>query len=108
MRVIVKARLVEFAEEHASALAPLNAWYSVVRRANWRSFADVRRTFATADRVRLGRGNVITVFNVGGNNYRVLTFVKFNTRCVYIKLVLTHAEYDAERWKETLDHGEEG
>lgn len=107
MRVIVKARLIEFAERHATARGPLNTWYSVVRRANWRNFADVRRTFASADRVRLERGNVITIFDVGGNNYRVLTFVKFNTRCVYIKLVLTHAEYDAEKWKEALDHGGE-
>jgi len=107
MRVIVKARLMEFADVHAAARAPLSTWCSIVRRASWRSFDDVRRTFASADRVALEHGNVITIFNVGGNNYRVLTYVKFNTRCVYIKRVLTHAEYDEETWKETLDHGEE-
>jgi mRNA interferase HigB len=107
VRVIVKARLTEFADAHAAARASLSTWYSIVRRASWRSFNDVRLTFASADRVRLEHGNVITIFNVGGNDYRVLTHIKFNTRCVYVKRVLTHAEYDDETWKETLDHAEE-
>lgn len=105
--MIVKARLMEFADDHAAARAPLENWYAVARRADWRSFKDVRRTFRTADQVTLSRGNVITIFNVGGNNFRLLTHIKFNTRCVYIKLVLTHPEYDQENWKETLDYGEE-
>lgn len=106
VRVIVKARLTTFSDEHATARAALDNWYSVVRKASWRSFVDVRRTFATADRVRLTHGTVLTIFNVGGNNVRVITFIKFNTRCVYIKLVLTHPEYDAATWKETLDREE--
>lgn len=106
MRVIVKARLMDFAEDRAAARPALNNWYSVVRKANWRRFADVRRTFASADQVRLKRGNVLTIFNVGGNNVRVIAHVKFNTRCIYIKLVLTHAEYDDMRWKEALDREE--
>lgn len=104
MRVIVKARLTEFADVHADARRALTIWYSIVRRASWRSFSDVRRTFGSADRVTLDRGNVITIFDVGGNRFRVLTHIKFNTRRVYIKQVLTHAEYDDETWKETLDH----
>jgi mRNA interferase HigB len=79
---------------HAAALAPLLNWYRITRRANWDSLADVRRDFAHADVV--GRR---TVFNVHGNDYRLIARVNYKTKRVFILHVLTHAEYDKGDWK---------
>ena len=104
MRIVVVGRLREFVRQHADAAGSLASWEAIVKAADWRQFTDVRRTISSADAVTLPKGNVITVFNVGGGSYRLLTHVKFNTRCVYVKALLTHAEYDTDRWKERLDH----
>ena len=56
---------------------------------------DLRRTFGTADFVE-----DLTVFNVGGNKYRVIAFVHYRRRAVYIKDVLTHREYDKGAWRQ--------
>ena len=60
----------------------------------WSTPADVRRTFNTADFV-----GDLTVFDVGGNKYRVVAFVHYRRRAVYIKHVLTHSEYEKGAWR---------
>ena len=65
-----------------------------MRRAKWNSFADVRQTFGSADLV----GDK-TVFNVGGNEFRIITFIDFESGRVYVRYVLTHKEYDQGNWK---------
>ena len=94
MRVISRPAILRFSETHAAALAPLLNWYRITRRANWDSLADVRRDFAHADVV--GRR---TVFNVHGNDYRLIARVNYKTKRVFILHVLTHAEYDKGDWK---------
>jgi mRNA interferase HigB len=73
-------------------------WCKTVEKAIWITFADVRATFASADQVEH-----LTVFNVGGNKYRVIAFIQFKEKkgdWVYIKHVLTHGEYDDADWKD--------
>lgn len=99
MRVISKARLREFWKRtgHADAEGPLRAWYTHVssKTVSWHSWADVKAVFAAASSV----GNCI-VFNIGGNKYRLATRVLFPSQKVFILKVMTHAEYDRNKWKE--------
>lgn len=80
--------------KHPHAEGPLHDWYKVVRKAEWRHFADVKGCFNSCDRV----GNK-TVFDVGGNHYRVVTVIDYEAKIVYIRAVLDHKEYDKEKWK---------
>jgi mRNA interferase HigB len=59
------------------------------------NFAELRAAFSTADRV-----GKLTVFNVGGNKVRLIAAIHYNRRKIYVRAVLTHAEYDEGRWKE--------
>lgn len=72
----------------------LDAWFRIAKRAIWQDLTDVRRTFASADAVERW-----TVFNVRGNKYRLITEINYRFRRGYIRHLLTHAEYDRERWK---------
>ncbi|MBK8433771.1 MAG: type II toxin-antitoxin system HigB family toxin [Chloroflexi bacterium] len=94
MHIISKKALQDFWEKHPTAASPLQTWFTVVRQAKWRNLADVRRDFPAADLV--GR---LMVFNIGGNNYRLVARVEYEWQRVYVRHVLTHAEYDKERWK---------
>ena len=93
MRIISKKKLRAFWTEHPRAKAALEAWYQVARHAEWESFADVRETFNTADQV--GR---FTVFDIGGNKYRLIAVIHFDRGTLYVRHVLTHAEYDKGKW----------
>lgn len=95
MHILSKKKFREFWEEHPRAKAALEAWYQIARNAEWESFADVRQTFNTADQV--GR---FTVFNIGGNKYRLIAVIHFNRDKVFVRHVLTHAEYDEGKWKD--------
>jgi mRNA interferase HigB len=101
-RVISIRRLREFWQEHPDAEGPLREWYKVALNAKWRSIQDVRRTYAAADAVQAARGTTLTVFNIGGNKYRLVTTIWYGGQQVYIKQVLTHAEYSKNRWIKQL------
>jgi mRNA interferase HigB len=95
MHVLSKARLREFWVVHAQARPPLEGWYDRSLDADWSCFADLRNDFPSADMV-----GEFVVFNIGGNKYRLIAAVHFNRRKVYVRHVLTHAEYDKGKWKE--------
>ena len=95
MRVISRKKLRRFWTARPDAETPLQGWYQAVRSAQWKSFAEVRRAFAHADQV--GR---CTVFNIGGNKYRLIAAIHYNRGIVYVRNVLTHAQYDVGVWKE--------
>jgi mRNA interferase HigB len=97
MRIISRKRLLEFSEIHSEATAPLDYWYRVAKSATWTNLIEVRETYPTADPV----GN-FTVFNIKGNDYRLITSIVYQTQRIYIKYVLTHSEYDKEKWKNDL------
>ena len=98
--------LDRFARKHRDAAKPLADWLDTVSRADWQSIADVRRVYPTADGVSVkvagGGVVVVTVFNIRGNNYRLLSVMNFATRLCRVADVLTHAEYSAERWKDRI------
>lgn len=75
-------------------IEPLDYWYRVSRRASWQSLAGVRLDFPYAD--PMGK---YTVFNIGGNRYRLIATLKYRWQVVYIRHILTHAEYDKGAWK---------
>jgi mRNA interferase HigB len=102
MRIITAKRIIQYGLSHADARAWLAKWVRVVEQAGWRSIQDVRRVFRSADAVRVASGRVATVFNVRGNNYRLIVAIHYNTQRVYVLRFLTHAEYDADAWKGTL------
>jgi mRNA interferase HigB len=102
MRVISKRRLREFWERHPDARQPLEAWFKVAEKADWRDFRDVRATFANASGVPLDCGLTAIVFNIGGNKYRLISRIEYRFHVIYVKMVLTHAQYDVAKWKDEL------
>lgn len=95
MHVISRKRLNQFAEQHPEAKASLVHWYQLMKRRDFANFVDLRTVFPTADQV-----GKLTVFNVGGNKVSLIAAIHYNRRKVYIRAVLTHSEYDEQRWKE--------
>ena len=95
MHIITRKRLLEFGEKHPEAERPLDRWYRIVKHTNFESFSDLRKTFPNADQV--GR---LTVFNIGGNKFRLITFIVYAKKRIYIRYILTHQEYDKGKWKE--------
>jgi mRNA interferase HigB len=94
MHVISRKKLKEAVARHADLEGPLDAWFRIAKKALWGNLADVRKTFSNADAV--GRS---TVFNVKGNQYRLITEINYAFGRIYIRHVLTHAEYDRGGWK---------
>lgn len=93
MNVIAKPDLLAAARRlglEAEALA----WYRVVKKAEWRSFDEVRKTFPSCDRV----GSVL-VFNIRHNQFRLIATVNFLYKTLWFKGMMTHKEYDREGWK---------
>ena len=95
MHVITRRRFVEFAQQHSDCRGALDSWYRIMMHGRFVDFQDLRRTLPSADRV--GR---FTVFNIGGNKARLIAAIHYNRGKVYIRHILTHAEYDRGRWKD--------
>jgi mRNA interferase HigB len=99
MRVISKARLRQFWQRAScrDAEGPLRAWYTHVnsRTVAWQSWGDVKAEFGNASLV----GSCV-VFNIGGNKYRLATRILYASQKVFILRVLSHAEYDEDKWKD--------
>jgi mRNA interferase HigB len=94
MHVISRKRLKEAVTRHGDLEAQLDAWFRIVKRADWKNLAEVRKTFSSADVV--GKW---TIFNIKGNRYRLITEINYSFGRIYIRHVLTHAEYDRGIWK---------
>jgi mRNA interferase HigB len=95
MHVISYRRLREFGQRHADCQAALDNWFKVSGQANWSNLLEVQAIFPKAEAV----GN-FTVFNIKGNKYRLIVSIDYAQQVIYIKYVLTHAEYDQESWKD--------
>jgi mRNA interferase HigB len=90
MVVISYGKLREFFEIHADAKDALNNWYRLVLQADWSNFHEIKAMFNTVDAV----GNDRFVFDIRGNNYRIVAMIFFDIRTIYIRFVGTHKEYD--------------
>jgi mRNA interferase HigB len=99
MRIISERQLRDFWDlaigaEKIRRRKVLSEWIGVVRRADWASFSDVRGTFNHSDVF----GKCI-IFDVGGNKYRIIAKGAFGIKALFIRAVLTHAEYDRKDWQ---------
>jgi mRNA interferase HigB len=102
MHIISRKALHDFSEVHPDAAEPLDAWYRLVRNAQWRNIQDTRGSYRHADGATVRSGNVVTIFNIGGNKYRLVAAIHYNRGKVFILKIMTHREYNLNRWKETL------
>jgi len=91
MRIIAKRTLREFWERYPEAEEPLLAWYREVEKQDWDTPAEVKAKYGGASIV----GDNRVVFNIKGNDYRLVVKINYPYRVVYIRFVGTHAEYDA-------------
>jgi len=91
MHVITRSRLVEFWDKHPNAETSLRLWYRLTSISPWQNFVELRQVLPSTDQV-----GKLTVFNIGGNNYRLIAFVDYKYQKVFIRNILTHAEYDKE------------
>ena len=94
MKLISNKALRDFAAVHADADAPLQVWRRLIERGSFGSFAELRATFASVDKV-----GERYVFNIGGNKYRLVAAIAYAPQLVWVKAVPTHAEYDKGAWK---------
>ncbi len=90
MRIIARSTLIEYYTRNPQAKTALEEWYEKTSKAEWHNFADIRATFATVSQV----GRQHYVFNIKGNDYRLVVVIQFTPQRVYIRFVGTHAEYD--------------
>ena len=90
MRIFTEQTLKEYSMKHPEALTAMQDWKQKVKMSNWNCFADVKNTFNSADSI----GNQRYVFNVKGNDYRIVAVIKFTIKFVYIRFIGTHEEYD--------------
>lgn len=94
MRVITNRRLVEFAREHPDASESLQTWRKFLENSDFQNFGDLRKTFNAVD-IHADK----YIFDIRGNHYRIIAGISFTQQICYIKHVLTHAEYNKDKWK---------
>lgn len=90
MRIIAHRALVLFYRNYSDAETALEEWFAKTNKADWSCFADIKKTFNSVDHV----GNQHYVFNIKGNDYRLVAVVKFKIKMVYIRFIGTHKDYD--------------
>ena len=97
MHVISEKQLKVFWDRHPIAEDPLRSWVKLIELHRFRNFAELRRLFPQADQV--GR---LTVFNIGGNKFRLVAHMHFNTGKVFVRFIGSHADYDRGDWKKDV------
>ena len=90
MHIISRKPLREFSAKHPQAKAPLDAWFAEAGKAKWSQFADIKKTYRSADVVEDNR----VIFDIGGNKYRLVVKIAYRMEKVFILFIGTHAEYD--------------
>jgi mRNA interferase HigB len=102
VRVIKPKRIGEYAKQYSDAAESLLAWLKAAESADWGNIQEVKETYPHADAARVASGSVVTIFNLRGNRYRLITSIKYRWGVVYVLRFLTHADYDKEKWKAEL------
>ena len=90
MRIIARSKIIDYYTDNPDAEVALEEWYHKTKRAEWTCFADMKKTFNSVDNV----GNQHYVFNIRGNNYRLVVVIMFTIKTVLIRFIGTHADYD--------------
>lgn len=94
MHVISYRKIREFAQKHTAVQTVLDSWYKIASKARWQNLIEVQSVFPSAEAV----GN-FTVFNIKGNQYRLIVSIDYRHQLIYIKNILTHSDYDKNQWK---------
>jgi mRNA interferase HigB len=90
MRIIALSALLAFWKSHPDAEAPLRAWYALASRATWKTPADIKAAYRNAGFTANNR----VVFNIKGNDYRMVAAVRYDKALMYVRFIGTHSEYD--------------
>ena len=90
MRIVSKKKIVDYYNNHAMSKTALEVWYKKVSKSSWENLNDLKQDFLSADYV----GNNRVVFNIKGNNYRLIAIIIYVSQKVYIRWIGTHGEYD--------------
>jgi mRNA interferase HigB len=98
VHIISRKALFEAAKRLSGSEKQFDAWFRIAKKAEWKSLEDVRKTYRSADGVTVGE-TTYTVFNIGGNAFRLVVKIEYKYQKIFIKHVLTHAEYDQGGWK---------
>lgn len=96
MHVLSKSKIVEAAQRFPQAASALHSWYKLIKTSEPGDFAELKQLFPAVDKV-----GQYHVFDIGGNKIRLIAVVKFQGKKVYIRHILSHKEYDANKWKES-------
>lgn len=106
MNVISRRKLRTFYEaagERRQHAVAFEAWFKLARKARWRSFPDVKALFGQTDVARdTFSRRTATIFDLGGNKYRIITLIDYLRQTVLITHVMTHAQYDTNKWKQEI------
>ena len=94
MKLISNSALVNFSKRYPESDTVLQAWRKVIEKNSFQNWAMLKNTFNSVDKV-----DDLAVFDVGGNKYRIIAFIRFAKQIVYVKAVLTHSAYDKGKWK---------
>ncbi len=94
MHIISQKALREFAAAHPDARPGLDHWYQIMHKGAFHSLAEIRQVLPSTDMV-----GTYYVFNIGGNTARLIAAIHFNRQRIFIRAILTHAEYDKDKWK---------
>lgn len=92
MHIISRKRIEEFCKIHPDAQQSMDRWYKIVKKSAFATFQDVKNLFPSADKVK----NFV-VFNIGGNKFRLIAYIRYRRGKLFIRHILTHEEYDKEK-----------
>jgi mRNA interferase HigB len=95
MHIISRKRLVLFARVHPDSEVALDTWYRCAKTAEWQNLVELRESYPAADLV-----GIYTVFNIKGNHYRLIAKINYHSGTIFVRDILTHAEYDKDLWKQ--------
>jgi len=94
VRIISRKAILEASSKHGEWAASLNVWYKIAKAADWNNFEEVKASWKSSDKV-----GKFVVFDVSHNKCRLICAIKYSWKMVYIRAVLTHAEYDKVEWR---------
>ena len=94
MHVISRSKLRNYCKVHADCCDALDDWYVTASKSEWTNLLEVQAVYPRAESV-----SNFTVFNIKGNKYRLVVSINYERQVIYVKYVLTHAEYDKDYWK---------
>ncbi len=94
MIITGRDKVHEFTAKHQAAGKSLQSWIKILETSAYKHLVDLKKTFPSADYLR-----PYTIFDIGGNKYRVIALIDYEARVVLIKAAMTHEEYDRGKWK---------